>query len=457
MARIRIGFRRAHGPWTLGSARDPESGATLVMVMAIVTAVLLIGTALFTLGVGESGVVEGAVDDAHAFYLAEAGLVQTTGLLEQLGSQDPPVYPYDFTIGQSALGGGTYSVTVTDRSLVNPSVREYGIVSTGVVDGMSATVRSIVRSETFAQYLFYASRSDEWFTTGDSLYGRAHVNGSLKVSGSPWFGMKVTSSAGSIIEFQGSTPIFEGGYELGVPEVPFPTSAEVMGDLSARAAAGGLTCGTLNGPNARYEVELARSGQHGYLSYRAYRRAGNSNNYQWTNWTSVRISNTNGVAWFGSRVDLKGMLDGQLTIGCAADVYITGDVLYRGSTPGHGPSQSCDDLLGICSARDIVIRDNAANRNDCEIHAHMTALQSSLKAENYNQGAPRGDLIVYGGIAQADFAPLGTFNHNQGVVTHGYDKVLHYDWRLATTPPPGYPVTGGYIVASWARIPTPTS
>lgn len=455
MERIRATFRKARRLWSLGSARGAERGATLVVVMAIVTAVLLIGTALFTLGAGESDLVENVVDDASAFYLAEGGLVRTRALMEGLGAQDPPVYPSDFTISQSGLGGGTYNVTVTQRSSFSPWIHEYGIVSTGVVDGVSATVRGIIRNETFAQFLFYADVSEDvWFASGDSLDGRVHVNGHLKVSGTPWFGMKVTSSADNMIVYQGSEPTFEGGYELGVPEIPLPTSSEFLGDLSAKAADGGLTCGALNGSSAKYEVELARSGQDGYLSYRAYRKSGSS--YSWTGWTSVRISSTNGVAWFGSRVDLKGTLDGQLTIGCAKDVYITDDVRYRDSTVGRGPNQGCDDLLGICSAKNVIVADNTANRTNCEIHAHVMALQSSFKAENYNSGSPRGDLTIYGGIAEAVFGAIGQFQQGGGV-THGYNKDYHFDRNLAAASPPGYPVTGGFILASWARIPTPTS
>jgi len=435
---------------SLGSDR----GATLVVVMAVVTAVLLIGVALFTLGVGESDVVEGVVDDARAFYLAEAGLSRGRSLLEGLAGQNPRVYPADFTIGASGLGGGSYSVTIDQRPSFSPWIHEYGVISTGTVDGVSATVRGIIRDETFAQYLFYTDvNGDVWFTTGDTLDGRIHTNDKILIDGDPWFGMKVTSSKSSMTIASGSHPTFEGGYELSVPRISMPTSAAFLSDLQTKAASGGLSCGTLSGSSAKYEVELARSGQHGYVSYRAYRKSGSS--YSWTGWTSVRLSSTNGVAWFGSRVDLKGTLDGQLTLGCAADVYITDNVLYRNSTAGRGPNADCDDLLGICSAKNVVVADNTANQTDCEIHAHVMALSKSFYVQNHTTGSPRGNLIVYGGIAQQTRGAVGTFSGD--TVTHGYHKHYHFDRRLTSWSPPGYPVTGGYILASWARIPTPTS
>jgi len=441
--------RRRQGPEVAAS----ERGVALVTVVAVVTAVLLIGVALFTLGVGEGDVVEGVVDDAHAFYLAEGGLARARGVLEELAGQDPAVYPGDFTVSQAVLGAGTYEVEVTELSAFNPWLHEYEVVSTGLVDGTSATVRAVIRNETFAQYLFYAHHSDDiWFATGDSLDGRVHVNGHLKISGSPWFGMKVTSSADNMIVFQGSTPTFEGGYELGVDEVPLPDAAELTSSLRTSAASGGVVAGTLNGPSARYQVELARSNQYGYMSYRGYRKVGSK--YSWSSWTTVRISNTNGVFWFDEPIEVKGILDGQVTIGCAEDITITDDVRYRNSVLGQGPNQGCDDLLGMCSAKNIVIADNVPNRNGCEIHAHMMALDASFKVQNYNKGSPRGQLTVHGGIAQKNFGPIGTFQHNGGVKT-GYNKDYHFDWNLATMSPPGYPVTGGYIIASWARVPTP--
>jgi hypothetical protein len=315
---------------------------------------------------------------------------------------------------------------------------------------MTATVRGIIRDETFAQYLFYTDvNGDVWFTTGDSLDGRVHANDQVRIDGDPWFGMKVTSAQNSMSIRSGSHPTFEAGYELGVARVSMPTSAAFLADLQSKASSGGLSCGALSGTSAKYEVELARSGQYGYLSYRAYRKSGSS--YSWTSWTTVNLSSINGVAWFGSRVDMKGILDGQLTLGCAADVYITDDVRYRNSTAGRGPNTGCDDLLGICSAKNVVVADNTANRSSCEIHAHIMALDKSFYVQNHSSGGPRGNLIVHGGIAQQTRGAVGTFSGD--VVTNGYSKRYHFDRRLASWSPPGYPVTGGYILASWARVP----
>ena len=72
------------GPYAL-SVR----GSALVGVMGIITAVLLVGVAIFILGHSEGDVVEYAVDDSRAFYIAEGGLERMRGYLVELELADP--------------------------------------------------------------------------------------------------------------------------------------------------------------------------------------------------------------------------------------------------------------------------------------------------------------------------------------------------------------------------------
>ncbi|MBD3348550.1 MAG: DUF4900 domain-containing protein [Candidatus Eisenbacteria bacterium] len=425
-----------------------ERGSTLVAVLAIVTAVLLVGAALFILGTAESDLVEYTVDNARAFYLAEAGQEAAQGILEEMAQAEPPSFPDSGTLEDQALGDGTYDFTVTKISGAYPWLIEYEIVSTGEVDGVTSTITSRIRRETFAQYLFFTSKaSDIWFTTGDSLHGRVHSNDKLKIDGDPWFGSKVTSSSSNITITQGSNPVFEQGYELGVDEVPFPSGDDIKSAMRAQAQDGGLYGGELNGRNAYYQVVLGRNGATGTISFRSYSRRGWR--YRWSGWTDVDISTFNGVIWSEEPFTIEGVLDGELTMGSDDDIWITDDVLYEGSSPGHGPDEGCDDLLGLVAAKDIIVADTWANRNDVEIHAHMLALWKSLKVEDYNQGSPRGDLTIWGGVAQYKRGPVGTFN--KWGMSSGYNKDYHFDSRLSGWSPPGYPQTNRYIQVSWTE------
>jgi hypothetical protein len=427
-----------------------ESGAALLVVLAIVAAVLLIGVALFALAGGETGIVERRTDSVRAFYLAEAGLDRAKSWLEALAQDDPPTFPDEASFADQWLGGGQYNVEITKASTTNPWLTMYDVVSTATVEGAVRQVHSRLQNETFAQFVYFADQSSEiWFTSNDSLDGRVHVNGHIYISGNPWFGMKVTSTENHFVMYQGSNPTFEAGYELGVGEIALPAPSELTPTLVAESQAGGLYGAPLAGSNARYEVELGRSGNMGYLSYRAFRDVNGS--YQWTAWTSVLISSMNGIAWFQEPVDIKGTLDGQLTVGSAGDINIMDNLLYLDSTPGHGPNPGCDDLLGLVSAKNVVVWDSTPNLNDCEIQAHMIALDQSFGARNYTQGSPRGDLTIWGGFAQSKIGAVGTFQHGAGILT-GYSKDYHYDRRLMTNSPPGFPPTGQYIQATWEEV-----
>jgi hypothetical protein len=424
-----------------------DEGSVLIVVVALTTGVLIIAAALFVLGTGESDVVEYTVDSAKAFCIAEAGQERARTWLEELSETDPPTYPASSYLTDVPLAGGTYDLDVTESVGVYPWLAEYDVVTTGEVDGVVRTVQARLRHETFAQYLYFSDQTGNIsFTTGDSLDGRTHSNGQIRIDGDPWFGQRVSSAISTMLITSGSHPTFVDGYELGVKPVPFPSAAEMAASLKTMAGSGGVVLRDLAGTNARYEIELARSGAYGYLSYRGYERVGSS--YSWTGWTTVNISATNGVLWTDDLVSsLKGTLDGQLTIGAGSDIHIVDDVLYRDSTPGHGPDPGCDDILGLVSAKNIIVDNTAANRTDCEIHAHMLALNTSLTVQNYTSGAVRGDLIIHGGFAQKTVGAVGQYR-NSGLV-HGYHKDYHYDWRLADSSPPGYPTTNRYLQIAW--------
>jgi len=437
----------------LRSARGTQKGHSLIPVLGVTVAVLLIGAALLTLGTGESRHVEHSVDTSRSFWLAEGGVERARGLLQVLSSEYPPVFPDSTKFTNQPLGGGTYTASikrVTGGS--TPWVIQYEVVSTGDVDGATSQVRAVLQSETFAQYMYFADEMEEiWFITGDRLDGRVHANGYLHISGDPWFGMKVTTAQDEIVMTSWSNPTFEGGYELGVEEIPLPVPSNLTSTMRADAQADGIYGGNLSGNRARYEVILGKDGWMGGFSWRSYERDGYS--YSWSAWHDVFIEDTNGIAWFDETVHVQGVLDGQLTIGSSNDVYISDDIIYEDSTPGEGPDLGGDDVLGLVASGDVVVGMTAENMDDVEVHAHMLALDESFTAERYWEGSPRGTLTLYGGFAQQRQGAVGQFN-SYGIV-HGYQKDYHYDMNLLTNSPPGYPATGKYRLVHWEETTPP--
>ncbi|HYW68249.1 MAG TPA: hypothetical protein VE960_01470, partial [bacterium] len=111
---------------------DDDRGSALVAVMGITTAVLLVGMAIFILGHSEGDIVEYACDDARAFYIAEGGLERVRGWLGDLHKSDPTADPVGTVFENQSLGGGTYSISIEDKSS-SGGMAAYEVVSVGEI------------------------------------------------------------------------------------------------------------------------------------------------------------------------------------------------------------------------------------------------------------------------------------------------------------------------------------
>lgn len=170
-----------------------------------------------------------------------------------------------------------------------------------------------------------------------------------------------------------------------------------------------------------------------------------------------------GVIYVGGKVVISGVLRGRVTLAASDDIIIGDDVTYA-SDPGLG---TCDDILGIFSADDVIVADNALNApqqrgvgsswftyDDTEdefIHGIILALDV-FTVEDYASGATReercegdqwgrGCLYLTGGIIQQTRGAVGTIWSVGGT---GYVKRYSYDKCGATAPPPYFPTTGHF-------------
>jgi hypothetical protein len=424
-------------------------GAALVAVVAIVSAVLLFGVALFILGSGEADVVEYGVDGARAFYLAESGVERARAYLEQLLEEDSAVDPVGMTFESQLLGGGTYTATIVSELTSGTWVRIYEVVSTGWKDGVPRQIRAELEEETFAHYQEFIDQGGwRWFKTGERFEGPVHTNFDLQIDGDPWFGGRVTAGGGLTMK-TGSNPTFVKGYELHVDNIDLPKFTEVEAIILPAANDGGLYAGPLNGTAAYYEVELGRDGL-GTFSYRTYQKNGSV--YEMSDWSApVVINTTNGAIWFGAPIHLSGVLDGQMTIVSEGTVTIMDDVVYADSAPGGGPNPGCDDLLGLIAENDIVI--SSTILHDCVLDGALMALWKDFVVEDYMHGAPRGLLKIYGGIMVQQSIHIGQYDHD--VCISGFVRDYHWDKRLNSWWPLFYPKTNRCFVRKWDEIVPP--
>ena len=453
-----------------------ESGATLAVVTILGFLMLITSAAVFQFGVQDAALAQREAERTRALFLAEAGLQKAHTWLE--AQVDPPagislIEP--FGSSPDTTGGGTYYASILpDPS--NPAMtrKYYTITSTATVGEQTRTVAREVMTQSFAQFIYFTedehlpgSVTPVWFCSADEIDGAVHTNGQVHIMGDPVFGGHLSSAYGgpddpdfgntpSFMYYNGNywehlessapdnapydSPTFGDGYELGTTSIELPN---YLDDIESIASSGGLT---LSGNTKIVLSRDAGSGpMYGTLSYRP--TLGGA-------WTDVDLSTFNGVVFVEGETKVSGVLDGCLTIASSNDMYIVDDVTYRGADPVMGPLEGCDDILGLVSQENVIVKDNSANRVNCSIHAHIMALDTSFQVENYRSGRCRGTLTVHGGIIQRYRGAVGT-GYIQGdsvVISTGYAKNYHYDARFDMLQPPGYFLTGKYYELQWREV-----
>jgi large repetitive protein len=179
---------------------------------------------------------------------------------------------------------------------------------------------------------------------------------------------------------------------------------------------------------------------------------------------------------------VSGPLSGELTIGSANNIVITGNLTYADCS-GHwttgqsGLQDFCpysvappNDSLGLiannyvevnhpvtdgsrggalasCAGTPGALCDastangatvNGSGRQGITIDAAILALTQSFVVNNYDQGSPEGTLAVYGSVQQFGRGPVGQFDANTGSLVTGYTKNYTWDPLLDYLSPPAY-------------------
>ncbi|HOV98686.1 MAG TPA: hypothetical protein PK595_03830 [Bacteroidota bacterium] len=266
-----------------------------------------------------------------------------------------------------------------------------------------------------------------WFATGDTLYGKVHSNGDIRVNGKPVFKDRVTTS-GNLV-FQNYKPgdsnaVFTKGYETHVPKKDFPN------DLSRL-----WTNRTNSDTNSVLYVDLipgASSNNNGYAIIR-------TGSFNGAIIDTISLSDTgNSVIYSRNFIHVRGQLDGRLSICSNSSIYIDNDITYENKT---------NDLLGLIAQNDVIIADNTQNsNNDLYLDACIFTLKGKFTAEHYDTRGVEGRIYFNGSMAQYQRGAVGTSGTDwwgNVVPKSGFLKSYRYDTRLAdgkTAPPffPGY-------------------
>lgn len=433
----------------VGSIKNSEAGVSLLLALFLGITLSALGYATF-----HTVIITGRTSGDHAqamqaFWIAEAGMERALRYLRFAspppGGTAPFTYQHDIEVGS-----GEYTSKIDpDDSNIGTYIKGYTITVEAEVGEIERSIRSHVRTSTFGKYAYLSGSEGGtiWFTSSDLIEGPMHSNDRISITGSPTFMGKVTSAATSFNQGGGFNPDFQQGYQLGVPQVDFPVLQDVIDNYL-------LENGGSNPPltiDARFnrDAEITFNAN-GTITYSVWR-------YNWwgqkiyiVNNQVVSLASVSGMLNVKGDVDIKGTINGQVTLLASDNINIIDDIVYHDSDASGIPSPASTDLLGMISVKNIVIADTWENRNNCIINGAMLALGNSFTVQNYWTGAPRGTLSIYGSLSQKVRGPVGTFSNWGG--STGYSKNYHYDQRLNSMIPPYFPTTGQYEVTNWTDL-----
>jgi cytoskeletal protein CcmA (bactofilin family) len=332
--------------------------------------------------------------------------------------------------------GGSFTATMSRIPLSDISILRS--ISNYPVAGGSAihdTVDLLLQKNTRNSFSILAwmtnsEGSNIYWVTGDTVWGKMHTNGKLKVNGTPCFTGYVSTASG-FDKAPGRSPNYGkylGGYNGSADSITLPTS---LSELTTAASAGGKTYvgniyvtlnpGTSADGNGTAEIRLTATG-----SIIA---------------TVAINSSFNGVIQSTGNLHVKGTLDGRLTLSSLTDIYVD-DNVYLENDPR---TTSSNDILGLVAESDVIVTNNTANNSNVTIQASIFARTGSFKAENHDTRPKCGELRVLGSIVQNVRGGVGTFSTgywgSTTTLKTGFSKRYEYDERLADNSyrPPYYP------------------
>jgi hypothetical protein len=323
------------------------------------------------------------------------------------------------------------------------SVSSYPSSASGTLHDTVEVYFNTVSTNSLTLYAWMTNNTGNVFwSNGDTVWGRAHSNGQVHISGSPVFMDKMTTSKKFDPPNVGkgsNQAIFKNGYETGVAPIPMPS------DLSQLVAASDA-----GGKHYTNDIEVTLDAGSGITDDgTAYVKDLVTG---LTDTISLSSGSFNGVILSNNDVRVKGTLDGRLTITSLKNVIVTDNVLYE-KDPRYAVS---DDLLGVVAESNVVVADNTPNHTDCVVMGSVLARTGSLKAENLSSLPICGGLTTLGSIIQNTEQEVGIYKaggSSKSNLTHGFYKDFRYDTRLqnpAVRPPyfPGYNVPN-YSITNW--------
>jgi len=458
-----------------GARKRAEQGLALPLALIVVFLVTVLGLALLEAARKDSVDAVRDVQDIGALEAAEMGLARARAMAlsqklpwcimtwnnSQLsfyrssdamysGNQVVDLFT-DEPVGGSSTA--TYSVVIENLAEYLPTSGQYRMHAFGT-DG--TRTRHVIQDSLTVTYASFGWLTNSeryqgtrvYFASGDVVDGWVYTNDQLNIYGSPVFKGKVNSAASSVnyYPYTSNNPDFQKGLFLNSPKL----------DMSTLISAGHVT--------ALRDRSLEASGIHLPSNegrpYRAFFASDGTVTIEKKNadttWETViqdkDLSMTNGAIYIEEQVEVKGTVNGQVTLGTPQnkDIIVTDDLVY--AHPPHpedvfqadfdASDSQFNDKLGLIAGGDIIFKKPwNSSWDDMTVMGSLLAVTGSIRNYYYTTG-PVKTLHVYGGLAQNNRGPVGRSDGR------GFRKDYWYDTRFVTDPPPHYPMAT-YDFSAW--------
>lgn len=304
-------------------------------------------------------------------------------------------------------------------------------------------VETIVPERSSQYFMMFDSPGNSsrgpFFFTGDVIDGRVHSNTNLNIAGSPRFTDAVARGFPEIKgdnfpEIYGYAPIIESNQST--------WNADIYRiDLLAENIRRNATMRPLYAPESvaritfnrdEFELEWRTRKENTTILSRS-----RDDNYQYSNSRTHSLAEVDGM-YFDGDVEVRGTLEGRVTIGARGNIIITDDLVYQNSDRRTGkPAPNSTSMLGLIAENNVLVNKNSREaRSDggIRINACVVALDSSFTAIKLNRGE-FGTMHFYGSITEKVRGIVGVVRPFR----IGYTaKAWHYDIRLKDTAPPHF-------------------
>ena len=376
-------------------------GQALILALVVFAVVGVLSTSLLTITSHQARMELRQTDGSILFYGAEAGIEMARYHVKNTSSWLEN-YPTISPITNEPIGDTRVTVTVT-----GPVDDFYTVTSTARWSNSNLTRTVSIKakspvSTSMSPYMFFINNAHLNVGSGAEVWGDVHSNLNIKIFGGGVIFHDDVTASNKVLFYSGATPAnttFDKGYTEDVAPIPMP-------DVSA------------------------------FDNLKAYAV---TDNFYYPNSISIEILNdqvsidgaaavplpTNGVIFCDKDINIKGTLNGQLTVASMQTINITDNLKYADPTD-HDPNTL--DILGLIADKDIQIHKDAPDI--LEINAAMTARTGKVWCK---QGPGKDTLTIKGSVCSHQFSD---FASPSGRI---YNKIkLHFDNNLLIKSPPYY-------------------